>query len=491
MGMRLHVTLERILYVGTDGDYRTAIETETDGTVTVRSRETAESVDVADGQAGDAVVVDTAGVEEPVGTVRSLADRTETTPVVAVVESTTDPVLVFDVLSAGADDYVERDAPSGRPRQLVARLEATLSAAESVAADDVAKLFQRELDARRRTEQRLRTVLDRIPHPVFYRDSEGVYLGCNAAFETLCGQDREDIIGHRTDTLQNEQLAEVCARHDEKVRRTGENQVIETTVTVDGEQRHVRVQKAPLSDEEAGIEGIVGSVEDVTEQRRQKQKLETQTENLEILNSVTRHDIRNDLQVVLGMAEVLRDHVDEQGLEYLDTMVTKGHHAVDITRQARDLTETMLESEFGTERIPLKSTLETQLDEIRSTYSRAIVTVEGEIPSVSVLADGMLASVFRNILANGIQHNDSSVPRLRVWVQTTEERVTVHIADNGPGIPDERKDEIFGRGEKGLESSGTGLGLYLVDTLLDRYDGDVYVTDGEDGSEFVITLQRA
>ncbi|WP_276252420.1 ATP-binding protein [Haloarcula rara] len=489
--MRLHVTLERILYVGTDGDYRTAIETETDGTVTVRSRETAESVDVADGQAGDAVVVDTAGVEEPVGTVRSLADRTETTPVVAVVESTTDPVLVFDVLSAGADDYVERDAPSGRPRQLVARLEATLSAAESVAADDVAKLFQRELDARRRTEQRLRTVLDRIPHPVFYRDSEGVYLGCNAAFETLCGQDREDIIGHRTDTLQNEQLAEVCARHDEKVRRTGENQVIETTVTVDGEQRHVRVQKAPLSDEEAGIEGIVGSVEDVTEQRRQKQKLETQTENLEILNSVTRHDIRNDLQVVLGMAEVLRDHVDEQGLEYLDTMVTKGHHAVDITRQARDLTETMLESEFGTERIPLKSTLETQLDEIRSTYSRAIVTVEGEIPSVSVLADGMLASVFRNILANGIQHNDSSVPRLRVWVQTTEERVTVHIADNGPGIPDERKDEIFGRGEKGLESSGTGLGLYLVDTLLDRYDGDVYVTDGEDGSEFVITLQRA
>ena len=103
----------------------------------------------------------------------------------------------------------------------------------------------------------------------------------------------------------------------------------------------------------------------------------------------------------------------------------------------------------------------------------------------------MLASVFRNILANGIQHNDSSVPRLRVWVETTDERVRVHIADNGPGVPDERKDEIFGRGEKGLESSGTGLGLYLVDTLLDRYGGDVDVTDSEDGAEFRITLRRA
>lgn len=485
------MTLERIRYIGTDGEYASAIETRADATVTVRSGETAESVDVVDGETGVAVVVDTATIAEPVRTVRSVAERTETAPVVAVVESTTDPVVVFDILSAGADDYVERDAPSGRPTQLLAHLEATLAAPESVAADDAEQLFRRELDARRRTEQRLRTVLDRVPHPVFYRDSDGVYLGCNAAFESLCGQDRAEIVGHRTESLQNEQLAEVCERHDEKVRRTGEKQVIETTVTVQGEERHVRVYKAPLSDDESGVEGVVGSVEDVTEQRRQQQRLETQTENLEILNSVTRHDIRNDLQVVLGMAEVLRDHVDEEGMEYLETMVSKGRHAVDITRQARDLTETMLDSEFGTERIPLKSTLETQIDEMRSTYSGAIITVEGEIPATSVLADGMLASVFRNILANGIQHNDSSVPRLSVWVETTEERVTVHIADNGPGVPDERKDEIFGRGEKGLESSGTGLGLYLVDTLLDRYGGDVDVTDGEDGAEFRITLRRA
>jgi len=239
------------------------------------------------------------------------------------------------------------------------------------------------------------------------------------------------------------------------------------------------------------VAGVVGSVEDITEQQRQEAKLRTQRENLEILNSVTRHDIRNDLQVVLGMAEVLRDHVDEQGEEYLETILNNGRHAVDITRQARDLTETMLDSAFGGERIPLKSTLETGIDEIRGSYDRAILTVEGEIPSVSVVADGMLASVFRNILANGIQHNDSSVPRLRVWVAVTEDRVQVHIADNGPGIPDERKDEIFGRGEKGLESSGTGLGLYLVDTLVQRYDGEVTVTDGDDGAEFVVTLRRA
>lgn len=64
------------------------------------------------------------------------------------------------------------------------------------------------------------------------------------------------------------------------------------------------------------------------------------------------------------------------------------------------------------------------------------------------------------------------------------------IADNGLGIPDERKDEIFGRGEEGREGSGTGLGHCLVDTLVQRYGGEVAGTDGGEGTEFVVTLQR-
>jgi len=460
--------------------------------VTVTACETADRVETVEGDAGGRVViVDVPHLDNPVQSVRLLSDRLGETPVVAVVESTTDPLVVFDILLAGAVDYAERDATSGRPTQLLAHLQAMVGVDTSVADEDMQRLFRQELETRRQTEKRLATVLDRIPHPVFYRDTNGVYLGCNTAFERFCGEPREEIIGSRTKELRSEHHAAVCEQHDDKVLETGEKQVLETTITLQGEERHVRTHKAPLSADRTGIEGIVGSIENITEQRRQEQTLREQTENLEILNSVTRHDIRNDLQVVLGMAEVLRDYVDDDGMEYLETMVTKGHHAVDITRQARDLTETMLDSEFGTDRIPLKSTLETQIDEIRSTYSQAIITVEGQIPSTAVIADGMLASVFRNILANGIQHNDSAVPQIRVWAQTADERITVHISDNGPGVPDDRKDEIFGRGEKELKSSGTGLGLYLVDTLVDRYGGDVYVTDSDEGAEFVVSLQRA
>jgi signal transduction histidine kinase len=70
-----------------------------------------------------------------------------------------------------------------------------------------------------------------------------------------------------------------------------------------------------------------------------------------------------------------------------------------------------------------------------------------------------------------------------VTVSTLERNdvVVVQIADNGPGVPDEQKNAIFGRGEKGLESEGTGIGLYLVETLVEDYGGDVWVDDADSG----------
>ena len=70
--------------------------------------------------------------------------------------------------------------------------------------------------------------------------------------------------------------------------------------------------------------------------------------------------------------------------------------------------------------------------------------------------------------------------------------VRVRIADNGPGIPDEQKRTVFERGEKRPDSEGTGVGLYLVQTLVNAYGGDVWVEDNEPtGSVFVVELPLA
>jgi signal transduction histidine kinase len=152
----------------------------------------------------------------------------------------------------------------------------------------------------------------------------------------------------------------------------------------------------------------------------------------------------------------------------------------------------MIQSEADVSPVGLRSVLESEVSEVRSNYDNALVTVDGATPSVQILADDMLGSVFRNLLTNAVQHNDKEVPEVTVSTEERDDTALVKVADNGPGIADERKAEIFEEGERGLDSSGTGLGLYLVDTLVERYGGDIRVEDNDpQGTVFAVSLPLA
>jgi signal transduction histidine kinase len=227
-------------------------------------------------------------------------------------------------------------------------------------------------------------------------------------------------------------------------------------------------------------------------ERPSEERLEEQRDNLRLLNQVMRHDIRNDLQLIGAYAELLEEHVDEEGQQYLQIIKENTESAANLTTTARDLSQVILGADVGEEAVSLANTLEQQIEELRSGYPEAVVTVEGTIPDVDVVGNDMLGSVFRNLLQNAIQHNDKTPPEVTVSTVEADDRLEIRVADNGPGIPDAQKEDIFGRGEKGLESSGAGIGLYLVRSLVDGYGGDVWVEDNDpEGSVFVVSLSVA
>lgn len=234
----------------------------------------------------------------------------------------------------------------------------------------------------------------------------------------------------------------------------------------------------------------VGAVWPTMDDARDPQdRLEEQRDDLRMLNQVMRHDIRNDLQLVQAYASLLHDHVDEEGREYLDVIERSTENAVSLTTTARDLTQVILQEDAEAGRVSLARTLNQQVEEVRSAHPEAVVTVAGSIPATAVVGDEMLGSVFRNLLRNAIQHNDKTPPEVTVSATEEDDAVEVRIADNGPGVPDAQKEAIFGKGEKGLESPGAGLGLYLVQSLVDAYGGDVWVEDNDpEGAVFVVRL---
>jgi PAS domain S-box-containing protein len=237
------------------------------------------------------------------------------------------------------------------------------------------------------------------------------------------------------------------------------------------------------------IDGYITVSREITERKAYEQRLELQRDNLELLNQMVRHDIRNDLQIVSAYAETLEAYVDDGGGTYLTKILEATHDAVEITETARDVTDVMLRSEADLRPVGLRTALEEEIDDTRASYGEALVRVEGSIPGVRVRADEMLGSVFRNLLSNAIQHNDTEIPKVTVSASVDDGTALVEVADNGPGIPDDRKAEIFEEGQKDLGSTGTGLGLYLVETLVERYGGEVHVEDNEpEGAVFVVEL---
>lgn len=204
------------------------------------------------------------------------------------------------------------------------------------------------------------------------------------------------------------------------------------------------------------------------------------------------HDIRNDLLLIVGYLDMLEEHVTDEGLSYLETVDDSARDAIAITGTAPDLSETILHNDTESRSTSLRDSIPREVDEIRSIYEDETVDIEGTIPDVSGEADDMLDSVFRNVLKNAIQHNDKAIPELSVSATQSGDYVEVRFADNGPGIPDERKSETFGRGENGHESGGTGIGTFLIDKLVTRYGGSVRIEDNEpEGVIFVVTLSIA
>jgi signal transduction histidine kinase len=95
-------------------------------------------------------------------------------------------------------------------------------------------------------------------------------------------------------------------------------------------------------------------------------------------------------------------------------------------------------------------------------------------------------------LVNAVEHNDKEEPRVEVTVQEDEETATVRVADNGPGIPDEKKETVFDQGATGRTSGGVGFGLYYVEAMVSEYGGEVRVEDNTpEGTVFVMELPKA
>jgi len=211
-----------------------------------------------------------------------------------------------------------------------------------------------------------------------------------------------------------------------------------------------------------------------------------------VLNRVLRHDIRNDVSLLLAYGDRYRADLNSAGKRFLNAVEDKVDEIIALTEAAKWVDD--LESGSTGEPIEAVEIIKERCQVLEGTHPEA--TIQVDLPDeLWVNADELLRTVVDNLLENAIEHHDA-VPNIKVSGRNlpSEEAVTISIMDDGPGLPDQHRSQLddWGSFDARQGPPGEGLGLWLVRWFVDSYDGTIDVSHREPrGTTITLRLRNA
>jgi PAS domain S-box-containing protein len=288
-----------------------------------------------------------------------------------------------------------------------------------------------------------------------------------------------------------------CSIHE---RRSLENEY--RIILPDGQERWISAIGDTFYDLAGRPQRMCGICIDVTERKRAEEALVRRTEDLARLHrdleaanreanlylDILTHDIRNTENVSNLYAELLADSLEGEAACYMENLRRSINKSIEIL------------GTVSTIRRIHQASLELKPMDLDAVIREAIegfpcITLRYEGSCCLVRADDLLSVIFNNLIGNAVKHGGPGV-EVAVLAEEEDGLIRVSVEDTGPGVPDGEKEAIFHRYEQKGRGVGEGLGLYLVQILVERYGGRIWVEDRVpgrpwEGASFRFTLWRA
>ncbi|MFB6217934.1 MAG: sensor histidine kinase [Halobacteriaceae archaeon] len=236
--------------------------------------------------------------------------------------------------------------------------------------------------------------------------------------------------------------------------------------TAAGRRRFERTVSV-ISDREGNEAGTAVVYRDVT-------RRETREQRLQVLNRVVRHNLRNDMNEVLGRADLIADGGEEHAARIKQT----AQELVSLGERAREVEEMMSLAREPDAAAGVGPALEAVADDLRNQYPGVeITTAVGD--GLRVDADPrVLRTVLRNAVENACEHNDADEPLVVASAERSGDGVGLAVADNGPGLSEQERGAV----EAGTESQlthGSGLGLWAINWGVRRMGGELSFAEND------------
>ncbi len=230
-------------------------------------------------------------------------------------------------LAGGLSIYVQL-------RRQLAKAQLALQSARSQAEQFTqdAALHKNPTEKLRRCLQLIDTLINTIPNPIYFKDAQGVFQGCNRVFaKEILGLSRADIIGQRAQELPDQIPADLAAayqREEARMIEKGKRHNFEAPVQcADGRQHDFLFSIAPVKNHDEEYSGSVAILSDLTEQNIAAQDLilKEKLEGVLKTTGAVRHEFKQPLQVLSGYAEMLAATLDpkDPAANYLQNIETQ------------------------------------------------------------------------------------------------------------------------------------------------------------------------
>ncbi len=416
------------------------------------------------------------------------------------------------------DGQVHRQEKSAGSRVTASHVEITASPLLDAAGNVVAGIeLVRDVSARKKAEEGvsrqsafLQKLMDTIPLPVFYKNTGGLYLGCNREFEERLGVSREDLVGKTVFDIAPIDAARSYFSHDLALLEEGGAQVYQESVRfADGVLHDVVLHKAVYLDSDGRPDGIVGVLVDVTEQNRWKARverlnadlsrkaveLEAANRDLESFSYSASHDLKNPLTQISSAAQLLADtDKDLSGERYrflVGTIIDSCEKMDALIDDLLTLAQTSRMDE-GFAPVDLSSLAASVALDIRLAEPERQVTLTIEPDLRAECAAGLIRIVLENLLNNAWKYTRFTPQPVISFGSTVVNGETAYfVRDNGAGFDMDRADRLFRPFQRLHDSTfpGTGIGLATVQRIINRHGGRVWA-EGEKGAgaTFYFTL---
>ncbi len=233
------------------------------------------------------------------------------------------------------------------------------------------------------------------------------------------------------------------------------------------------------ADAEGGADPVARTVllRDVTDRQTREQRLS-------VLNRVLRHNVRNELDVVLAYADRIDDEAVRDGIRESATDL------VDLSDKAREAEDVMTASAGSPEPVDLAAVAADVVEQHRAADADAEIALSCPDELVVSSHRSVVRQVLSELVDNAIEHADS--PRVEVTVRPSADGgADLVVADDGPGIPD-REQRILDAGPETQHEHGSGIGLWFVSWAVTQLGGELSFRENDPaGSVVTVRLYDA